>query len=1080
MVLCARDLARKLVATYRLCSEQLSSQSHYDYGMRAVMSVLRAAAANKQRSAETLEDVLMLRSIKDVNEPKFLAPDLPLFAGILSDLFPGVDLPPTDYSALDEHLQTNCARLNLQVDRRMARTDFDLGPGLEILDVGIKLTTPLPKEGLVYDYVWDKPKAVWRHWMDSPGGAAELAIPESASFNEIIVPTVDTVRYTHLLTLLVTHGRHVLFAGPTGTGKTVYVKAAIEALDKALYTNQQTAFSAQTSANMIQDIIDARLDKRRKGIFGPPVGMRCVVFLDDLNMPALEVYGAQPPVELMRQFLDHSGWYDRPLPRAVPEIRETTWGAGNKKGWIRLGSALDTLTKSDVTEVKAMKNPPAGVKLVMETVCQMLSIKPNKVNDHTNSAKKVNDYWGPSQALLADTKFLDTLRAYDKDNIAPHIITAVRPYIDMPEFEPSVVKKASAAAYGLCCWVRAMEAYDRVAKVVAPKKAKLAEAEAEYGELMVGLTAKKAELADLEAKLAELKGRLGAMQARKAGLEAEVDLCEKKLDRATKLIGGLGGEKSRWTEVAAKLGGDYINLTGDVLLASGFIAYLGAFTAAYRERATSSWVALCKERQIPCSDHFKLVTVLGEPVKIRDWTIDGLPNDSFSIDNGIIVSKARRWPLLVDPQGQANKWIKNMEKKHKLEDESFLEDINNILNTGEVPNLFPKDELVSIMEQVTMRAKRAGKQLTPASLYAFFVDSCRANLHLVLAMSPVGGAFRERLRKFPSLVNCTTIDWFTVWPSDALKSVASKFLHDVEMDSDDTRGAVEDMCMEFHVTVRRLADDFKADLGRHYYTTPTSYLELIQTYKELLAAKRKQACSTSASERASKPSGERAMRCATASYSRDSTAHAEGPGAGGGERDCTTSVYDGRRVRFKAAALPPTLAQHHQGGFYMTTKLRNPHYLPEVSVKVTLLNFMITPEGLEDQLLGIVVRLERPELEEQKTKLVLAGAENARQLKEIEDRIIEVLSASEGNILEDETAINVISSSKLLSNDIAQKQQIADKTERTIDETRLGYKAVARHVSVLFFCISDLAAIEPMYQDHWTRRGVAFLLSLAD
>ncbi len=84
--------------------------------------------------------------------------------------------------------------------------------------------------------------------------------------------------------------------------------------------------------------------------------------------------------------------------------------------------------------------------------------------------------------------------------------------------------------------------------------------------------------------------------------------------------------------------------------------------------------------------------------------------------------------------------------------------------------------------------------------------------------------------------------------------------------------------------------------------------------------------------------------------------------------------------------------------------------------------------------------------------------------QEIEDRIIEVLSTSEGNILEDETAINVISSSKQLSNDIAQKQQIADKTERTIDETRLGYKPVARHVSVLFFCISDLAAIEPMYQ----------------
>lgn len=92
----------------------------------------------------------------------------------------------------------------------------------------------------------------------------------------------------------------------------------------------------------------------------------------------------------------------------------------------------------------------------------------------------------------------------------------------------------------------------------------------------------------------------------------------------------------------------------------------------------------------------------------------------------------------------------------------------------QVPNLFPKDELVGIMEAVTNRAKRAGKPLTPASLYAFFVDSCRQNLHLVICMSPVGSAFRERLRKFPSLVNCCTIDWFSEWPSDALKSVASK------------------------------------------------------------------------------------------------------------------------------------------------------------------------------------------------------------------------------------------------------------------------------------------------------------------
>jgi dynein heavy chain len=148
----------------------------------------------------------------------------------------------------------------------------------------------------------------------------------------------------------------------------------------------------------------------------------------------------------------------------------------------------------------------------------------------------------------------------------------------------------------------------------------------------------------------------------------------------------------------------------------------------------------------------------------------------------------------------------------------------------------------------------------------------------------------------------------------------------------------------------------------------------------------------------------------------------------------------------------------------MTTKLRNPHYLPEVSVKVTLLNFMITIGGLEDQLLGIVVLKEKPELQEEKTKLVLQGAENARQLKEIEDQIIEILSSSEGNILEDETAIDVISSSKVLSNDIAAKQEVAEKTEKMIDEARAGYTPIAKHASALFFCISELCNIEPMYQ----------------
>jgi dynein heavy chain len=126
----------------------------------------------------------------------------------------------------------------------------------------------------------------------------------------------------------------------------------------------------------------------------------------------------------------------------------------------------------------------------------------------------------------------------------------------------------------------------------------------------------------------------------------------------------------------------------------------------------------------------------------------------------------------------------------------------------------------------------------------------------------------------------------------------------------------------------------------------------------------------------------------------------------------------------------------YSNGFrlYITTRLKNPNYLPETLVKIKLINFVITPLGLEDQMLGIVTKKEKPELETVRNQLIMQSAANKRQMKNIEDKILEVLSQSEGDILENETAVDILSSSKVLSEEIAEKEEISNKTEEEIDK----------------------------------------------
>lgn len=146
-----------------------------------------------------------------------------------------------------------------------------------------------PEDRAVYDYKFSTETKEWINWRDT---VSEYQVDIKASYNEILVPTLDSIRMKYWIKFLVMNSKHVLTPGPTGTGKSVNIADLMTYELPEEYQTLAMTFSAQTSANQTQDYLDDKFEKRRKGVYGPPVGKKFVIFIDDLNMPKKEEYGA--------------------------------------------------------------------------------------------------------------------------------------------------------------------------------------------------------------------------------------------------------------------------------------------------------------------------------------------------------------------------------------------------------------------------------------------------------------------------------------------------------------------------------------------------------------------------------------------------------------------------------------------------------------------------------------------------------------------------------------------------------------------------------------------------------------------
>ncbi|TYZ61102.1 hypothetical protein PybrP1_000394 [[Pythium] brassicae (nom. inval.)] len=1259
---------------------------------------------------------------------------------------------------------------------------------------------PVPEERLVYDYRFDVKKGAWSGWLD---GAGALAIPRDAQFTSILVPTIDTERNAWILDTLLRRHFHVLCTGDTGTGKSVSIKKKIVSGLSDAFASILLNFSAQTSANQTQDLIESKLDKRRKGVLGPPLGVSCVVFVDDLNMPAKETYGAQPPIELLRQWMGHGGWYNR---------------------------KDNTFTQLvDVQFVAAMGPPGGGRTRITQRYVRYFNLL-NFVPFDTESLQgifgRITDWFvlpfpGPIKQL-AGAVVSATIDVYNsisssllptpaKSHYTFNLRDLSKVFQGIAQATPDVVKDGAAFVRlwsHECLRVfsdRLTDDRDRewfasgVARIVARHF------EMQY--------------------VADVRG-----------------------PNATLIYGNFGDSKAARRR--------YDELRDRALLQSSMLAYL----EDYNNMSAAPMRLVLFQNAI---EHVARVSrVIHQPYGNALLVGVGGSGRKSLTTLAVFMADFKLFQIEISKSYSRAEWRSDLKKVLQLAgvsnqptvflfsdtqivEEAYLEDINGLLNTGEVASLWQNDELLQISEALEPAAAAAGVNTgNSAEIYNFFVRRCCTNLHVVLALSPIGDAFRRRLRMFPSLVNCCTIDWFTEWPDEALRSVADHFLHDVELPAPVKAGIV-DVCVDMQESMSRRTQAFLQSLRRHYYVTPTSYLELIHTFKTLLTNKRvevmtlkrrydngltklmetaaqvaqmqgelealqpllrvatvetdalletitreqkeanvtkdvvaaeEQLCNAQAAEangikesceaelaeaipalenavkalqtltkgditeikamkkppdgvklvmeavcimmnvaplKVKDPGGgtkkvddywvpaqkqllsdtrflqnlleydkdnippdamekvapyaanpdfsadkirkasvaasglcswvhamvvynrvvkvvapkREALKTATATLAKaqselkgkqdalqvvlDKVARLEADlaaaykkkadlefqvddcskkllratqliGGLGGEKarwsemsgklqvvydnvvgdimlasgviaylGAFTSVYRETALAHWSAELltkgipcsdatlkvvkqsqpgfvrmlensimigaavllegvpeeldpmlePVLLKQVIKAGgvatirlgdntieydanfrLYMTTKLSNPHYPPETCVKVNLLNFMATEEGLQDQMLGIVVAKEEPVLEQQREKLVLEDAANKKTLKEIEDKILYLLQSAEGNILDDERLIDTLGASKVTANKIEEKVREAAVTQQMIADKRQGYQPVAFRASQLFFCIADLSVIDPMYQYalEWFINLFVFAIGRAD